>query len=162
MARNKSVLAALGFGALCAGAAALGTLTMRGKGRPDRRWFRTLDKPVFQPPNRVFGPVWSVLYAAIAYSGWRVWRSAPSQQRTKALGLWGAQLALNSAWTPLFFGARKPALALADLAALDVAAGTYAASAAKLDRGAAIAVAPYLGWIAFATALNTAIVVKNR
>lgn len=163
MARaNKSLAAALGFGALCAGAAALGTLTMRGKGRPGGRWFRKLDKPAFQPPNWVFGPVWTLLYGAIAYSGWRVWRTADSPQRTRALGLWAAQLALNSGWTPLFFGARKPALALADLTALNAAAGAYLASAAKVDRTAAVAVAPYLGWIGFAAALNTAIVAKNR
>lgn len=135
---------------------------MRGKGRPDGRWFRKLDKPAFQPPNWIFAPVWTVLYGAIAYSGWRVWRNADSPERTRALGLWAAQLALNGAWTPLFFGARKPAIALADLAALDGVTSAYLASAAKVDRAAAVAVAPYLGWIGFATALNTAIVAKNR
>jgi tryptophan-rich sensory protein len=162
MARDKSLVAALGFGAVCAGVAALGTLTMRGKGRPGGRWFRKLDKPAFQPPSWVFGPVWTLLYGAIAYSGFRVWRTADSADRTRALGLWAAQLALNGGWTPLFFGARKPAIALADLAALDGAATAYLKSAAKVDRTAALAVAPYLGWIGFATAINAAIVAKNR
>jgi tryptophan-rich sensory protein len=68
---------------------------------------------------------------------------------------------LNGAWTPLFFGARKPTAALADLMALDVAAGKYAAEAAKVDRAAAMLVAPYLAWLGYATALNAATVVKS-
>ncbi|CAN5764105.1 tryptophan-rich sensory protein [soil metagenome] len=158
----RGVLQGLGFAAASYGAAALGALTMRGKGRPDGAWYRSLNKPVFQPPSAAVGPVWSVLYGTIAYSGWRVWRAPESPERTRALALWATQLALNAAWTPLFFGARKPAAALVDMVALDVAAGAYAAAAAKVDRQAAAVFAPYLAWIAFATALNGAIVVKNR
>ncbi len=157
-----SVLAGLGAAAAAFGAGALGTLAMRGKGSPDGLWFRRLRKPSFQPPNWLFGPVWTILYATIAYSGWRIWKAPKSRERTSALSLWGAQLVLNAAWTPLFFGARKPALALADLVALDAAAAAYAATARKVDRQAAVVVTPYLGWLGFATALNTVIAVKNR
>jgi tryptophan-rich sensory protein len=160
--RWKRVAAAAAFGALSYGAAALGTLTMRGRGAPDKRWFRSLNKPAFQPPNWLFGPVWTVLYGTLAYSGYRIWRAERSPQRTRALAWWGAQLALNAAWTPLFFGARKPALALADIGALDVAATSYAVSAAKVDPTAVKVVAPYLTWLMFATSLNGSIVVKNR
>lgn len=163
---KKTTLRSLAVGAVfavvTASVSALGRLTMRGKGRPDGRWFRALAKPRFQPPNWVFGPVWIALYASIAYSGWRIWRRPSSPSRTRALRLWAAQLALNGAWTPIFFGARKPTLALADLAALDVAAGAFTVEAAKLDRLAAATIVPYLGWLGFATALNGAIVVKNR
>jgi tryptophan-rich sensory protein len=165
-ARNRSlahtVLAGIGAAAAAYGAAGLGALTMRGTGRPDGRWFRSLRKPRVQPPNWIFGPVWTVLYATIAYSGWRIWRAPRSPERTRALSLWGTQLALNAAWTPLFFGARKPALALADIAALDAAAVAYAVSARNVDRRAAWIVTPYLGWLGFATMLNASIVVKNR
>lgn len=161
-ARARSVLAGLGFAALSYGVSALGALAMRGKGSPQSLWFRTRKKPAFQPPNWVFAPVWTALYGAIAYSGWRVWRSPPSPERTKALGLWATQLALNGAWTPLFFRAHAPGVALADLAALDVAASAYVAQAAKVDRQAALVVTPYLGWLGFATALNGSIVAKNR
>jgi benzodiazapine receptor len=157
---TRSRFTILGFGALAAGAAALGTLTMRGKGRPDGRWFRSLRKPTFQPPNWVFGPVWTVLYATIAYAGWRIWQ-AGSPERSRALALWGVQLGLNALWSPLFFGARRPALALADLAALDATAMRFAVVARRVEPAAAKAFVPYLGWLAFATALNTAIVVKN-
>jgi translocator protein len=160
--RSRNTLAALGFAALSYGAAALGVLTMRGRGRPDGPWFRSRRKPAFQPPNSVFAPVWTVLYGTLAYSGWRIWRAEKSPDRTRALKLWGTQLALNAAWTPLFFGARQPALALADIGALDVAAGAYAAAAAKVDKQAALVVTPYLAWLGFASTLNASIVVKNR
>jgi len=159
--RPRRVLAALGFGALCFGVGALGALTMRGRGRPGGLWFRSLEKSPLQPPDRVFAPVWTVLYAAIAYSGYKIWKAPASPERTRALALWGAQLALNGAWTPIFFGARRPVAALADLLALDAAATAYALSAAKVDRPAAVSVAPYLGWIGFATYLNSHIVASN-
>ncbi len=161
-ARARSVLAGLGFAALSYGASALGVLAMRGKGSPNSLWFRSRKKPAFQPPNWLFAPVWSALYGSIAYSGWRVWRAPSSPERTKALGLWATQLALNGAWTPLFFRAHMPGAALVDLVALDAAASAYAVQAAKVDRQAALVVAPYLGWLAFATALNGSIFANNR
>jgi benzodiazapine receptor len=160
-AKTRGALAGLVFGALCVGAGALGVLTMRGRGRPEGLWFRALRKPSFQPPDRVFGPVWTVLYATIAYSGWRIWRSNASRTRSRALGLWGTQLALNGAWTPLFFGARRPRAALVDIIALDLAAAAYAAVASRIGRQAAATFVPYLGWLGFATALNARIVTKN-
>ena len=159
--RKRSALVGLGLASLCYGVAALGSLTMRGRGAPDRWWFRSLRKSRAEPPRWVFGPVWTALYAKIAYSAWRVWRSSPSPGRSRALALWGAQLALNGAWTPLFFGARRPRLALADLAALDATATAYTATAARVDRTAALAFVPYLGWLGFATYLNGYIVARN-
>lgn len=156
------VLAGLGFTAAVAGAAALGGLAMRGKGRAQRSWFRSLRKPSFQPPAWVFGPAWTVLYAAIAYSGWRVWKAPPSRERDRALRLWGTQLGLNAAWTPLFFGARRPGVALVDIVVLDAAASGYAAAARDVDRRAAVIVVPYLAWLGFATLLNASIVARNR
>ena len=159
---TRGVLAALGLTAAVTVAAVIGRLTMLGKGKPTRPWFRALRKPSFQPPSWMFGPVWTILYGAIAYSGWRVMRAPQSRQRSRALQLWGVQLALNAGWTPLFFGARRPALALVDICALDAAAAAYAASARKVDGQAAIVVSPYLAWIGFATLLNASIVAKNR
>ena len=160
-AKPRGVLAGLGFAAVSFAAGALGTLAMRGKGSPDGKWYRSLDKPSFQPPNWVFAPVWTALYGMIAYSGYRVWKAPKSPQRTRALSLWGAQMLMNSAWTPLFFGARMPRAALVDIATLDATAAAYAASAAQVDRTAASLVVPYLGWLGFATALNGSIVAKN-
>ena len=147
-AKTRGVLSGLAFTALTYGASAIGARAMR-------------KKPSFQPPSWVLAPVWTVLHGTIAASGWRIWRSPPSLERTRALVLWAKQLLLNGAWTPLFFGAHKPTAALADLMALDVAAGKYAAGAAKVDRTAAMLVAPYLAWLGLATALNAAIVARS-
>lgn len=159
--RPRGALAALGFGALSYGVSALGALVMKKRGPVDRIWYRALPKPSFQPPSWVFGPVWTALYGAIAYSGYRIWRAPKSPERSRALGLWGAQLALNGAWTPLFFGGRRPRLALADIVALDATATAYAAAAGKVDKRAAAVVTPYLAWLAFATTLNGSIVAKS-
>lgn len=159
MAIARHSLAAGLFALLSYGAAALGGIATRG--RPRGLWYRMLRKPSFQPPPSVFGPVWTVLYGAIAYTGYRLYRAEPSRMRTAALGLWGAQLALNAAWSPLFFGARRARLALVDLIALDVATAAMLGAASKVDRRAAIASAPYGAWLGFATALNGAIVQRN-
>lgn len=161
VSRAHNGLAALAFGALSYGASAIGALVMKKKGPPDGRWYRSLPKPSFQPPSWVFGPVWTALYGAIAYSGYRIWRAPKSRERTRALALWGTQLALNGAWTPLFFGAHRTRLALVDLVALDAAAVAYVAAAAKVDKQAAAIVSPYLAWLAFATTLNASIAAKT-
>lgn len=160
-ARQRNVLAGISFAAATAGVAALGVYAMRGRGNPKRPWFRMLRKPTWQPSNQVFGPVWTVLYATLAYSGYRIWKAPVSRKRSIALGLWATQLALNGAWTPLFFGARRPVIALADIIALDAASLAYSVVASGVDKPAAGLVVPYLGWLGFATALNAKIVANN-
>jgi tryptophan-rich sensory protein len=152
--------AALGmFAGMTAGAAWLGSMTMS---RSSDRWYDGLDKPWFTPPKAVFGPVWTGLYALIALSGYRVWRTPRSRRRRTALGLWATQLVLNAAWTPLFFGLRRPMAALVDLAALAGTTTAYVAVARKLDRPAAMMMLPYLGWLGLAGALNEEIWRLNR
>ncbi|HET9612238.1 MAG TPA: TspO/MBR family protein [Acidimicrobiales bacterium] len=159
--RPRQWVALAGFGAVVAAAAVGGALV--GPRRPETmRWYRSLAKPPFQPPAAVFGPVWTGLYAAIAVSGWRVWRRPDGPERTRALRLWGAQMAANAAWTPLFFGARRPGLALGDLTAQLSSTAGYTASAARVDGPAAALMAPYLGWTAFAGLLNAEILRRNR
>lgn len=159
-ARPHGWAALAGFAAVAAATAVGGSLV--GPARPaTMRWYRSLAKPPFQPPASVFGPVWTGLYATIAWSGWRVWRAPSSPERTQALVLWSAQMAANAAWTPLFFGARRTSLALADLVAQLAATTGYTARAARVDGPAAAAMAPYLAWTAFAGALNAEIVRRN-
>ena len=126
-----------------------------------QRWFKRLNKPSYQPPDKVFGPVWSLLYPTVAWSGYRTFRAAPSAPRSRALALWGTQLGLNAAWSPLFFGLRRPKASLADSALLLAAALGYAQQARRVDKAAALAVLPYLGWLGFATLLNAGIVRRN-
>lgn len=146
-----------GFAAAVAGVALVGGVAQKGS----RAWYRGLRKPGFTPPDWIFGPVWTGLYALMVGSAWRVWRRPASAERSRALGLWGAQLVANAAWTPLFFGARRPAWALADLALLGVGIGAYINEARKVDRAAAWMMAPYAAWSTFAAALNEEIVRAN-
>ncbi len=133
-------------------------VTMRGR----RTWYRLLRKPSFNPPSRVFGPVWTALYGLMSWSAYRIWKLPESPERTHALRIWGTQLALNGLWTPLFFGKHAPRAALLDLAAMTTAIVAYIKAAAKLDRLAGALMAPYLGWVGFAGILNGAIIRRNR
>lgn len=123
-------------------------------------WYDGLDKPSFNPPSWVFGPVWTVLYLLIAVAAWLIWRSG-DPRRVGALALFGVQLALNAAWSPIFFGARRPGWALAELVVLWVAVAATTVRFAPIDRRAAALMAPYLGWVSFAAVLNASIVALN-
>ncbi|MGZ5445201.1 MAG: TspO/MBR family protein [Thermoanaerobaculia bacterium] len=156
---KKNLLAAATFGVATAAAAFLGSqFTPSGD---IGRWYDSLDKPPFTPPNVTFPIVWTTLYVMIAVSAFRVWKAGEGTERTRALTLWGTQLALNAAWSPIFFGARQPALALIDLVALFVAIAAYTNSARRIDRPAAWMMAPYLAWVAFAGVLNAEIARRN-
>jgi tryptophan-rich sensory protein len=154
----RSGLALAVFGGLTGAAAYLGRRATEPNLDP---WYAALDKPSFTPPSWIFGPVWTGMYTLTAWSGWRVWQAPPSRTRTVALALWGAQLLLNAAWSPLFFGRHRPRSALVDLVALTAAVSAYAVTSARVDRTAAALVVPYLGWLGFATALNEGIVRRN-
>lgn len=149
------------FGGAVAAAAIGGVFFGPARGAT-REWFDELEKPSFNPPDQLFGPVWTFLYALIAISGARIWRSEPGEARTDALQLWSLQLALNAVWSPLFFGAKKPAFALADVALLLAAIGAFTRRAADVDRPAAWLMTPYIAWTTFATLLNAEFVRLNR
>ncbi len=117
--------------------------------------YLNLDLPTFAPPSWVFGPVWSVLYLMIAVAGWLVWRETGW---SRGLTLWSAQLVLNLAWTPLFFAAGWYAVALVDIVVLLVAVAVTFQLFRPVSATAAWLLVPYLGWVAFATALNAGIV----
>ena len=131
-----------------------------------REWYPQLAKPGWNPPDWVFGPVWSVLYILIAIAGWRLWVAAvkngvPQPWRHPALRVYGLQLAANVAWSCLFFGLHQPALALVDIFALLAAIGLCMYHARTLDHVASWLFVPYLLWVGYATTLNAAIVWLN-
>ena len=109
-----------------------------------------LTKPSWAPPASAFGPVWSVLYLTNGIAGWKLFRSA--SKRTRALHI--LQLSLNAAWPALFFGVRDKRSSLVVIALLDVVLAAEVASLRREDPSAAALLLPYLGWSAFATALN--------
>ncbi|GAB1692557.1 TspO/MBR family protein [Krasilnikovia sp. M28-CT-15] len=145
-------------------AAAVTAAAFAGAAGTDPRsdWYEGLEKPSWQPPPRAFGLVWTPLYALIAVAGARVLDRTSGAERQAFRRAYAQNLALNAAWTPLFFAARAPVAALADVVALNVSNAYLLRRAWRADRTAAACLAPYVAWTYFATALNTAIVHRNR
>lgn len=153
-ARSRSWLTLAPFLAAVAVVAVVGALAAGSAGQT----YRDLELPPFAPPSWLFGPVWSVLYVMIGVAGWLLWRA---RGWDGALSLWAAQLVLNLAWTPLFFAGARYGWALVDIVLLALAVAALIALAWRRSRAAAWLLAPYLAWVAFATALNSAIVRLN-
>lgn len=121
-------------------------------------WYTTVEKPGFTPPNWVFGPVWTLLYALQGVAAWLLWRTGLDDRGTRiAIGLFAGQFALNLAWSPVFFGLESPLLGLVVIGPLLVAVLATMAAARRVDPRAALLLAPYAAWVAFATVLNYAI-----
>lgn len=116
-------------------------------------WYAGLARPPGTPPNAVFGPVWTALYVLMGIAAWLVWRRPAIGQRT-ALRLWGWQLLVNAAWTPVFFGLHLPWLALAVLALLLGLVGRTMLAFRNLHAGAALLMVPYALWTCYAFYLN--------
>ena len=124
-------------------------------------WYSGLRKSSWTPPSRAFGPVWTLLYAQMAYSAHRVARSSDPGRR-RALALWWLQLGLNAAWTPVFFGARRTGAGAVIICALLPAVAATASASGRVDRSAGLLYAPYLAWSTYAAALNLEIWRRNR
>lgn len=149
----RARLVAAALTATAAGVGFLGT-------RPDTAWYRALDKPRWQPPNLAFPLAWTPLYGLIGWgTGRAVDRAGPEGARM--LALTAADLALNAGWCWAFFVKQSPGTALGVILALDVANVALVREAARHDRAAALALTPYAGWTAFATALNASIWWRN-
>jgi benzodiazapine receptor len=114
-------------------------------------WYEQLTKPTLNPPNWVFGPVWTALYLMMAIAAWLVWRA---DGRTQPLGLFAIQLSLNAVWSALFFGLHHPGWALVDIALLWVAVAATLASFWRSNTIAGCLLVPYLAWVTFASYLN--------
>jgi len=128
---------------------------------PGSVWYRSLRKPRWQPPPPAYALVWTPLYVTIAYAGARALTRALRRDRSQLAGGLLLDLALNAAWTPLFFRARRPRAALAEIVCLDIANVLLIRQTWRADRTAAVMLLPYAGWTAFATALNGEIVRLN-
>jgi tryptophan-rich sensory protein len=157
MTRPRPLPALGGFLALHFVVAAIGGLTTASTVHD---WYQTLAKPAFNPPDFLFGPVWTLLYLLTAIAAWRIWRSAHPLRR-RALALYATQLLCNFLWSPLFFGLRQPTLALIDIAVMVPIALACLPLFLRIDRVAGWLWLPYVGWISFALVLNSAIVLLN-
>ena len=148
-----NLLALGGWLVLCLGAASVGARFRPGT------WYAALRKPAWTPPDRLFAPVWTVLYAMMAVAAWLVWRETGL---SREIGLFVLQLALNAAWTWLFFGLKRPGLALVDLVLLWLAILLTQVAFEHVRPLAGWLLLPYLAWVTFAAALNVALWRLNR
>lgn len=127
-------------------------------------WYPTLVKPVFNPPNWIFAPVWSTLYIMMGVAAGMVWNRIEADRINvrKGLQFFAIQLVLNFLWSYLFFGLHNPLLALVELIVLWLMIFETYVVFRKVDKIAGILLLPYLAWVSFAGILNTAIFWMNR
>ena len=151
MKRNLLSLAAFLI-LVVGGGLTIGLFTLPGE------WYAGLAKPVFNPPNWIFGPVWTILYLMIAVAGWRIYEANHS---SAAMKLWWAALVLNFVWSPSFFGAQQLRLALAIILSLLVVILAFILTSQKIDKPASLLFVPYAAWVGFASLLNGAIFTLN-
>ena len=114
-------------------------------------WYASLDKPPWNPPAWIFGPAWTLLYLMMAIAAWLVWKQDGWR---RPLRLYLIQLLLNTAWTPLFFGAHQLGWALVEIVALWIAVLLTLLDFRRIDKSAGWLFVPYLAWVAFAAVLN--------
>ena len=153
---RRQILALIGWLVLCF--AASGTAVFVSTGG----WYAQLQKPSWNPPAWIFGPVWTVLYIMMAVAAWMVWRAGGWRRQRRALGLFLGQWLLNALWTPLFFGLHQPLLAFVEIVALWVVLVATVIAFGRVRRAAAVLLLPYLAWVSFAAVLNFTIWWLNR
>lgn len=124
-------------------------------------WYAGITKPFFAPPNWVFGPVWTTLYALIGISFWIIWQSKPSKLKKRAVYWFILQMALNAVWTPIFFGLKNPEFALFVITALWISIFQTIRFFSRITKSAGYLLIPYILWVSFATLLNAAIAWLN-
>jgi len=126
-------------------------------------WYQNLNKPSWNPPSWVFGPVWTLLYILMGVAVWLVWRLGWASPRVRtALVLFGAQLLFNLLWSVIFFGLRKPGWALLEIILLWGLILATLVQFYRLRPESGLLLVPYQLWVTFATALNAAIWWLNR
>jgi benzodiazapine receptor len=148
MSIQKSILGAIGAFVLTFCAAYVGSRF------PADEWYTALSKPSWNPPNWLFGPVWSVLYLLMAFSVWLVWRKEGISGAILPLGIFLLQLVLNAVWSWLFFGLHEPLLAFIEILGLWVAITINIILFWKINSFSGVLLLPYLAWVTFAAYLN--------
>ena len=120
-------------------------------------WYATLNKPSFNPPNWLFGPVWTTLYVLMGISVYLIWKQPVSTERNKALQLFILQFILNFCWSFIFFGLHATGWALMEMIALWILILLSILHFTKHSKTAAWLLVPYIAWVSFALLLNAAI-----
>jgi benzodiazapine receptor len=147
---------------LVAAAAALAVATLGGLVTELGPWYQSLRKPAWQPPDWLFGPVWTLIFGLAALAGVIAWRHAPDRAaRTRIIGLFALNAFLNLLWSVLFFRLHRPDWALAEVGLLWLSILALIVALAPHSKAASWLLVPYLGWVTFAAVLNLAIVRLN-
>ena len=155
----KSILVLVLFLLVSFAVAAFGTVTTIGS---VDGWYASAAKVAWNPPNWIFGPMWTALYVMMAFAAWRLWRVRTTKPAARTLlVLWFVQLGLNCAWSFLFFGLRSPTSGLIDIVPLLGVLIWIGVRLWTVDRLVATLWIPYILWVSFATALNTSIWLRN-
>ena len=123
-------------------------------------WYAAINKPSFNPPNWLFGPVWTMLYVFMAVSFFLIWQSQ-SRRKKSALTIFIIHLILNASWSIVFFGLQSPFWALINIAILWLMILLMIIYFWPIKKTASILLWPYLLWVSFASVLNTAIWLLN-
>lgn len=156
---SQQVCGLIGFIALCFSAAGLGAAATATS---VRGWYQTIVKPAWNPPDWLFGPVWSALYLLMGIAAWLVWRRSGWSGSRTALNWFSLQLILNVLWSVLFFGLRRPDWALIEILLLWAAILITWRAFKVRSTAAAWLFTPYLLWTTFAVTLNFALWRLNR
>lgn len=139
------------FIALCLGAGGLGAIATT----PEiDGWYASIEKPQWNPPSYVFGPVWTTLFVMMAVAGWLVWRPNGFKAATLPLTFFAIQLALNVAWSWIFFGMHQPGWAFVEIVILWLAILATTVAFFRFSKIAGLLMVPYLAWVSFASVLN--------
>jgi tryptophan-rich sensory protein len=125
-------------------------------------WYATLAKPSLNPPNWLFGPVWTILYGLMAVAAWRVYeKRSENEHSTRDIAIYLAHLVVNTLWSIVFFGLQNPLLAFAVIVVLWLMIVYITLRFYRVDRAAGLLFLPYIVWVSFAAYLNISIVLLN-
>lgn len=141
---------------ICQGAGMVSSIFLRD---PVGLWYNSLNKPIFNPPDYVFGPVWTVLFLLMGVSLYIIWNQPELDK--KAIGVFGAQLILNMGWTFLFFGLKSPLAAFVEIIVLWLAILATILMFYRISNAAGWLLVPYIIWVTFAAVLNLFILILN-
>jgi tryptophan-rich sensory protein len=131
-------------------------------GESSGEWYQQLNKPWFNPPGYVFGPVWTTLYILMGIALFLVWKQPKTSQRNKATGMFAVQLIFNFFWSLIFFKMHNLTLALIEIIVLWVCILMTIFMFGRLSKAAAWLMVPYISWVSFATILTSTIWMLNR
>lgn len=137
--------------AICLGAGGLGAIATT----PEiDGWYKTIEKPSWNPPGYVFGPVWTALYIMMGVAAWLVWKREGFKKAKVPLVLFTVQLLLNVVWSWIFFNLHQPGWAFVEIVVLWIAIVATTVAFFKRQKIAGWLMMPYLAWVSFASVLN--------